>query len=205
MFDFKFPSMKFDFNEPWDENYDFKFPDDEVNWYCEKIDAHCNFPSSDLDHDKICSQICIPKTNKVNTLSLINDNLNKNKISNHMNEALNDNKVNIVKNEYMKEEKKDQSATLWTPHINIENLPIDEDQNLNIKEDIIDTSREINEEYSFEDLKEIINKKKQRGENKQSRFGRNDDRGKYLYIYNTNRFFYYLVFINSWFNMYSEV
>ena len=181
MFDFKFESMKFDFNEPCDDCYDFKFPHDEVNWSWEEVDAPDNFSSFELDHDKIYSQICAHKINEVDTLNLKDDNDNKVEVSNYENDTNKDNQVNSIKDNCGNEEEKDQSATLWTPHINIANFQIEKWENLSIKESSMEISIEAKDEDSLEHLKEIISSmKKPKGENKQSRFGRNDDRGKIL-------------------------
>ena len=180
MFDFKFTNMKFDLNKQWVDCYDFKLPHDEVNWCRGEVDAPDNFSSFELDHDKIYSQICVPKTNEVDTLNLKDDNDNKIEVSNYENDT---NKVNSIENDCGDEEEKDQSATLCTPHIDIANFKIEKWESLNIKESSMEISIESKDEDSLEHLKEIISSmKKPKGENKQSRFGRNDDRGKILQL-----------------------
>ena len=82
------------------------------------------------------------------------------------------------------EEEKEHSTSLWASRDNITNVQFEKPDDVIWKSITNFIDKDINTdkiEDSFEYLKESIDGKKIKGNEKQRRFGRNDDRGKGLF------------------------
>ena len=187
MFKFGFSNMKFEQNEFSNfgncSNLELFNDDDNLQW--RKIIVPNPFPSFDFDYEDLNQQINDSNRDKVDVSLNNKDEWNQTKLSYQKNKdsLLKREEINISNKECVEiEEAKEQSTSLWTPDDNITNIHFEKSEDLiwkgsmnGIKED---TNTDKADE-SLEHLKWLIEKKKFKEADKQRRFGRNDDRGKF--------------------------
>ena len=166
-------------NKLWNNSHDIKYHNDEVDLRWEEIAAPSNFISFDLDHENLNWEVYYQKIHESNSLLQKQDSLNKDEELNLKNkdDKSKENKFDASNSDYEKKEEK--SSTIWILDSNTTNFQIKRCEDLDDKEEPMPTSKDSQFDDSLENLKRIIDNKI-KGVDKQNRFGRKEDRGKYL-------------------------
>ena len=187
MFKFGFSNMKIEQNEfsNFGNCSNLELFNDEDNLQWREMIAPNPFPSFDFDYEDLNQHANDSNRDKVDVSLNKKDEWNQTKLSFQGNKesSLEKKEINTSNKEYAEiEEAKEQSTSLWTPDDNITNIHFEKSEDLIWKGSMKGIKEDVNTdkvEESLEHLKELLDKKKFKEADKQRRFGRNDDRGKF--------------------------